>query len=224
MSVRRAYNIVRQSVDSESRLTFEEFAILCRLCDASEPMKTSAIAEYQGALRPTMTHRTNHLFSLGLIDRSEGAEDRRNVVCSISEAGRERVMELAELTRSQIPVGRALSRTSAERVCKYADAMGSLFCKSGDLVLLGLHMAEKDLSIMEIVDALGLLQPTISMSVQSLAGLGLVERAQQGGNARTATVRLTPAGEERALELLEKIEAIVVRRKPRETRKASSEA
>ena len=61
MSVRRAYNLVRQETDTSRRLTFEEFAILCRLDIVNEPMKTSAIAEYQGALRPTMTHRTNHL-------------------------------------------------------------------------------------------------------------------------------------------------------------------
>lgn len=223
MSVRRAYNIVRQSVESEERLTFEEFAILCRLCEAGAPMKTSAIAEYQGALRPTMTHRTNRLFSLGLIERTEGSEDRRNVVCAVSERGRERVMELAELTRSQIPTGKALSRTSAERVCKYADAMGSLYCKAGDLVLLGLHVAGKDLSIMELVDMLGLLQPTISMSVQSLAQLGLVER-EQGAGTRAATVGLTSAGEARAVELVEKIGAIVVRRRPRDARRADAEA
>ena len=41
MSVRRAYNAVRQSVPSEGRLTFEEFAILCRLDFAGVPMKTS---------------------------------------------------------------------------------------------------------------------------------------------------------------------------------------
>lgn len=224
MSVRRAYNMVRQTVDSEERLTFEEFAILCRLSAAEAPMKTSAIAEYQGALRPTMTHRTNHLSSLDLIERSEGTEDRRNVVCSISERGRERVMELAELTRSQIPTGWALSRTSAERICKYVDAMGSLFCKAGDLVLLGLYAADEDLTIMQIVDALGLLQPTVSMSVQSLEGLGLVERARQGeGGSRTASVHLTTEGTAAALELVERIEGIVVRRKLRGSRKAAAE-
>ena len=96
MSVRRAYNAVRQSVPSEGRLTFEEFAILCRLDFTGAPMKTSDIAEYQGALRPTMTHRTNHLAGLGLIDRSEGENDRRNVVCSISEEGRQYAEELAD--------------------------------------------------------------------------------------------------------------------------------
>ena len=214
MSVRRAYNNVRQMDESHDRLTFEEFAILCRLNEADAPVKTSDIAEYQGALRPTMTHRTNHLAGLGLIDRAEGAVDRRNVVCSISEKGVERAMELAALTRAQIPTGRALSRTSPERIIKYVDAMGALFCKAGDLVLLGLFSSESEsMTIMQIVDALGLLQPTVSMSVSSLAERCLVERGHDAG--RTTRVSLTPAGVDYARELASGIEDIVVRRKLR---------
>ena len=218
MSVRRAYNTVRQMVEAKDRLTFEEFAILCRLSEAEEPIKTSAIAEYQGALRPTMTHRTNHLSGLGLIERAEGEVDRRNVVCSVSAAGRARVAELASLTRAQLPTGKALSRTSPERIVKYADAMGALFCKAGDLVLLGLYAAEADaLTIMQIVDALGLLQPTVSMSVASLGERGLVERSHEADGSHTTSVSLTPEGVECAKELAEKIEALVVRRKLRAT-------
>ena len=46
MSVRRAYNLVRQSQPARDRLTFEEFAVLCRLQVAGEPLNTSVIAEY----------------------------------------------------------------------------------------------------------------------------------------------------------------------------------
>ncbi|WP_321971467.1 MarR family transcriptional regulator [Paratractidigestivibacter sp.] len=219
MSVRRAYNIVRQSIDSKKRLTFEEFAILCRLDAANEPVKTSAIAEYQSALRPTMTHRTNHLAGLAYIVRGEGEKDRRNVVCSISDAGREAVAELSTLTRAQIPSGAALSRTSPERICKYVDAMGSVFCKAGDLVLLGVYADDSDsLSIMQLVDALGLLQPTVSMSVSSLADLGLVERSRDAAGQHTTSVRLAPAGLKRAEELSGIIEDVVVRRKLRKPR------
>lgn len=225
MSVRRAYNIVRQTVDSEERLTFEEFAILCRLDVSDEPVKTSAIAEYQGALRPTMTHRTNHLSSLGLIERTEGSVDRRNVVCSISDKGREAVTTLSALTRTQIPAGRSLSRTSPERICKYVDAMGSLFCKAGDLVLLGIYSAEGEaLTIMQLVNALGLLQPTVSMSVASLEEQGLVERSRSEGGSHTTSVALTQAGIDRASELSGMIESIVVRRKARRPRRAESDA
>lgn len=216
MSVRRAYNAVRQEVGSEERLTFEEFAIVCHLCDADEPLKTSAIAEYQGALRPTMTHRTNHLESLGLIVRVEGSSDRRNVVCSVSERGRQRALELASLTCARIPNGRALSCTTPERILKYVDAMGSFFCKAGDLVLLGLRSLEGEpATIMRLVETLGLLQPTVSMSVAALADRGLVERERSATGAHTTSVSLTRDGEAAADELVDRIEGLVVRRKSR---------
>lgn len=216
MSVRRAYNVVRQMVDSDNRLTFEEFAIICHLCDCDQPVKTSSIAEYQGALRPTMTHRTNHLEGLGLIDRNEGERDRRNVVCAVSERGRERALELAELTCAQIPNGHALSRTTPERMLKYVDAMGSFFCKAGDLVLLGLRSLEgESATIMKLVDVLGLLQPTVSMSVASLADRGLVVRDRSAAGAHTTSVRLTHEGALAVDELVDQIESLVVRRRPR---------
>ncbi len=221
MSVRRAYNIVRQMVGAKERLTFEEFAIVCHLAAAPEPLKTSAIAEYQGALRPTMTHRTNHLEELGLIERSEGEKDRRNVVCSASDLGRSRILELAELTRAQIPTGRALSRTSAERILKYVDAMGSFFCKAGDLVLLGLYASDEEpLTIMQLVDALGLLQPTVSMSVASLAARGLVTRDHEASGSHTTSVSLTREGRAAAADVTARIEEIVVRRKARKSAEA----
>lgn len=219
MSVRRAYNIVRQMIPSDERLTFEEFAILCRLDVADEPINTSAIAEYQGALRPTMTHRTNHLANLGFINRGEGEVDRRNVVCTISDAGRENVAKLSSLTRAQIPNGKSLSRTSPDRIRKYVDAMGSVFCKAGDLVLLGIYASGQDsLTIMQLVEDLGLLQPTVSMSVSSLADMGLVERSREGGGKHTTSVGLSEAGKKRAEEVAAVIEDVVVRRKVRKTK------
>lgn len=225
MSVRRAYNVVRQKTSPDERLTFEEFAILCHLVSVDAPMKTSDIAEYQGALRPTMTHRTNHLASLGLIDRAEGDLDRRNVVCAVSDEGRACAERLSELTRSQIPSGRSLSRTSAERIRKYVDAMGSFFCKAGDLVLLGLLSADGEpLSIMQLVDLLGLLQPTVSMSVSSLVESGHVTRLRGVSEGRTTCVSLTPEGQEAARALSAQIEAVIVRRKLRGSRGERDEA
>ncbi len=81
------------------------------------------------------------------------------------------------MTRAKIGAGRALSRTSADRIKKYVDAMGAYFCKAGDLVLLGIYAADEEgLTIMQIVEALGLLQPTVSMSVSALVEDGMVER------------------------------------------------
>lgn len=217
MSIRRAYNLVRQETDASHRLTFEEFAILCRLDMAEEPLKTSAIAEYQGALRPTMTHRTNHLAKLGYIDRGEGQVDRRNIVCQISEDGREQVRKLSELTRTQIVAGQPLARTSAERVRKYVDAMGSVYCTAGELVLLALHMdSETECTITNLVDKLGLLQPTVSMSVSSLAKDGLVNRTRgKSPTASSSFISLTDEGVAVAQRIAERINAIIVRRRPR---------
>lgn len=217
MSVRRAYNLVRQQLNSSNRLTFEEFAILCRLDLADTAVKTSDIASYQGALRPTMTHRTNHLASLGFIDRGEGAIDRRNIVCAISEKGRAYAHELAEKTRAQIPAGQPLARTSPERIQKYVDAMGSVYCTAGELVLLSLYLDEGQQStVTHLVERLGLLQPTVSMSVSTLTSRGLVSRVRTTATSgRSANIVLTDEGRDAARKLASLISAVVVRRRPR---------
>lgn len=212
MSVRRAYNLVRQSQPARDRLTFEEFAVLCRLQVAGEPLNTSVIAEYQGALRPTMTHRTNHLAELGLISRGEGGRDRRNVVCAITPKGTLHVEMLSELTCKEILPGQPLSRALPERIVKYVDAMGSVFAKAGDLVLLALYVEDSQpFTITRLVDSLGLLQPTVSMSVAALVTEGLIER----GPSRASGLALTPQGSERAAEFAARIGEVVVKRRPR---------
>ena len=217
MSIRRSYNLVRRVVPAHRRLTFEEFAILCRLNVKGAPVKTSEIAEYQSALRPTITHRTSHLARLGFIKRDEGAIDRRNVVCIITEKGVEAVEELSKLTCARIAPGQALSRTSFERIVMYVDAMGALYCRAADMVLLAILDSPKDaLSITEIVDALGLLQPTVSMSLTALAESGLVQRKHDDALSRRVTmVELTPQGKTYIKEIVQQIEDIVVKRKSR---------
>ena len=216
MSVRRAYNLVRQETDVSRRLTFEEFAILCRLDFAGEPLKTSMIAEYQGALRPTMTHRTNHLAKLGFIERGEGKIDRRNIVCSISDLGREHVQELAELTRSHISARQPLARTAAERICRYVDAMGSVYCTAGELILLALRNAgDEPSTVTQLVECLGLLQPTVSMSVSTLIERGLVTRERGLASLRSSSILLTDEGKVVADNIASRIAAIIVHRKPR---------
>ena len=216
LSIRRAYNLVRQDTDAASRLTFSEFAILCRLQNAGGSLRTSDIADYQGSLRPTMTHRTKHLSVLGLIERSKGDTDRRNVVCSISEQGSQLAQELCSKTCDMIPVGQALSRVTADRMRRYVDAMGSVACMSGDLILLGMRDAGCECcTVTDLVDWLGLLQPTVSMTVASLVGNGCLERMQLEDSPRSAQVKITEKGAERAEAVAEQIESLVVRRKSR---------
>lgn len=196
------------------RLTFVELAILCRLRVLGRSMKTSEIAEYQGSLRPTMTHRTKHLAELGYMRRSKGSSDRRNVVCEITDEGNEFVQEVCQSVCETMRGGTVLSRTTPQRICRYIDAMGSVSCMSGDLVLLGISMSPEGVAtVSELVSALGLLQPTVSMAVSALAGEGLVERRREGDNVRSGGVALTEEGAARVESIVEKIKALVIRRK-----------
>ncbi|MGN0286170.1 MAG: MarR family transcriptional regulator [Atopobiaceae bacterium] len=217
MSIRRAYNLVRQSVPAKKRLTFEEFAILCRLALAGVPQKTSDIADYQDALRPTMTHRTNHLARLGLIDRGSGMKDKRNIVCSISDEGEEYVDFLCQKTCDEILSGQALSRTSPERVRRYVDAMGAVYCTASDLVLLGISVDPRGAcSVTDLVARLGLLQPTVSMSVSSLVEDGCVQRRRDpNASNRIVNLTLTEEGRKEAEQLCKLVDGIVVRRRMR---------
>ena len=206
IAIRRAYNTVRQDTPKNERLTFEEFAILCRLELAEIGLRTSDIAEYQSALRPTMTHRTNHLASQDLIDRAEGNEDRRSVMCTITDAGHARIEELCKACGDVLHSGTVLTRIEPSRVRRYVDAMGALYIKASNLILIA--MLENDggpMRIGRIASALGLLQPTVSMSINALIADDCIIR---NGNILT----LTDAGRAVAEGYAKQIEAIVVRR------------
>lgn len=217
LSIRRAYNLVRQEADAPERLTFSEFAILCRLDVSGGSLRTSDIAEYQGSLRPTMTHRTKHLSTLGFIERLKGDVDKRNVVCQITDEGRAAVQALCSRTCAMIPTGQALSRVAPDRMRRYVDAMGSISCMSGELILIGLlGYGFENCSVTDLVGGLGLLQPTVSMSVSSLVEEGFLRRVQLDSAPRSARVALTDKGLEVARTLGSQIEALVIRRKPRQ--------
>lgn len=215
LAIRRAYNLVRQSMPADARLTFVEFAILCRMDVLDRPMNTSEIAEYQSALRPTMTHRTKHLAELGLIERSKGSADKRNVICAITEEGKAFIRSIGAQVCSVLRSGSVLTRTSPARIINYVNAMGSLVCMSSDLVILGITQAPEGVStVSSLVSTLGLLQPTVSMAVSTLESEGMVDRQQpEGTAARSAGIALTTEGTARSDELLDGIHALVVHRK-----------
>lgn len=216
LAIRRAYNLVRQDMSADRRLTFVELAILCRMSVLGRAMNTSEIAEYQGALRPTMTHRTKHLSDLGFMERTKGNADRRNVVCEITEEGKAFVEEACGLICDILRSGSVLSRTTPRRICNYVDAMGSLTCMSGDLVLLGiLQSPDRRCTVSDLVVMLGLLQPTVSMSVASLEGEGYIKRIKQDDTGgRSFDLTLTEAGLVHATKIEDSIRALIIRRKP----------
>lgn len=214
LSVRRAYALVRQTMPSSGRITFEELAIMCHLSNADVSLRTSQIAEYQGVLRPTMTHRTSHLSGLGLIERTSGESDRRSVCCALSPEGAERLDWILSEMCGAIKSGMPLSRCTPSRMCRIVDAMGAISLSSADLVLLGLRSYGNDdrLAVCELVDRLGLLQPTVSMAVASLSESGKVTRDPgQSLSSRGPRVALAAAGAVRVGQLDEAIGNLHVR-------------
>lgn len=213
LSVRRAYALVRQGMPYADRLTFEELAILCHLSNASSPLRTSEVAEYQGVMRPTMTHRTSHLARLGLIERTSGERDRRSVCCALSQEGRLRLDSALLDMCASIKPGMPLSRCTPDRMRRVVDTMGSVTLSSADLVLLGLatYGEGEGLAVCVLVDKLGLLQPTVSMAVASLCDSGLALRASAGNAAgRGPLVAATEKGSVRISEASEHINSLHV--------------
>ena len=210
LAVRRAYNLVRKETPVAERITFEEMALLSHLEVEDAELPTSFLADYQGVLRPTMTHRTNHLFSLGCIARREGTIDRRNVCCSITDKGRKLLDELLSKSCRFASKGEHLSRIRPERMLAYADAMGTLSLGAAELTLIAL-VEKGPLSVSGLVDALGVLQPTASMAVMRLEEAGFVSRTAES-DARTILVTLTEAGRAEAESIGKSIDTVIVRR------------
>lgn len=218
VSIRRAYNLVRQNVEASDRLAFPELAILCHLMTQDSPQSTASIATYQHALRPTMTHRTKHLVSLGLVDRCKSDSDRRNVNCTITDAGRAFVEQVCEGIRLVLRQGDVLSRTTAQRIVHYADAMGTIQCGSSELVVIRINQRDDGCTVGELAKDLGFLQPTMSMAIAKLERSGLVIRAA-GETGHSTRLSLTESGKQLAQELKTQIEAVVVRREGRRSAK-----
>lgn len=213
ISVRRAYGRVRQKAAADERLTFPEFAILVRLDREEAPLKTSDIASWQSALRPTMTHRTKHLAHLGLIKREKGSADRRNVVCSLTEEGADRVARGCDDMAAELAAAGDLSDATSDDVRSYICAMGSVGLMAGDLVLVGIHSwKDRGASVGELVDMLGLLQPTVSMAINTLVTDGLVTRGlgSEGPHGHAQRIFVTDEGAQKADEIADRISDIEI--------------
>lgn len=212
LSVRRAFGLVRQSTPASGRITFDELGIMCHLANVGEPLRTSEIAEHQGVLRPTMTHRTGHLADLGFIERRMGENDRRSVFCSLTPAGVSEVRRVVTEMCRNITAGMPLCRCAPRRMSLIIDECVRVSVSSADMVLVALSEVtdgQPGRSVSELVAFLGLLQPTVSMAVSSLEKAGLAARVDLDAR-NTAGVRLTETGRVRAAKIAERLAAFRV--------------
>lgn len=215
LAIRRAYNVIRQGCRVDMRLTFSEFAIGCKLSCAPKGLRISEIAAYQDCLRPTMTHRTKHMADLGLMVREQGTTDRRNVVCYLSEKGKEVIDELCAQTRSEL-VHQHTKRLTLNHVRRYVNVMGSFDVLARDLVLLALYANRNEhSSVASLVKLLGLLQPTVSISVANLERDEFVVRPEDKMGKTSRQLLLTDAGQKAAQSLYEHIKKLTPTRRSR---------
>lgn len=77
---------------SSDRITDGQYAVLAALTNRG-PMTPTALAEDQHVQPPPMTRTINALAEAGLVRRDEHPTDRRQVLVSITDAGKDEVRE-----------------------------------------------------------------------------------------------------------------------------------
>lgn len=212
VSVHRCFSRMRQQVSAKNRITFEELALLCHLSDASQPLFMSQLAEYQRALRPTITHRVAHLASLGLVERLDCSVDKRNICSTLTPEGKKILSYTLNLMRENLQTQQVRDSVSSQRMCEAIDKAGSISLSAADHILVALYIdyaeAGDVVSVGALSESLGILQPTVSMAISLLADRGLIERTESKQiRSRSLGVMLSQEGRERAQKIAARIEA-----------------
>lgn len=189
--VHRCYGALRQHMPSSRRITFEELAILAHLSAAQAPLHMSDLAEYQGALRPTITHRVSHLEKLGFVLRSDCSADHRTICCAISKEGELALNRVLKAMYDQVKLWSPSTYASKGVIAEALNNAGSLSLSAADLILVALESEFKQQGIEPTVGnlsaQLGVLQPTISMAVAKLENKGLVTRVGSSASSNASS-------------------------------------
>lgn len=212
LCVHRCFGFLKQEMTAQRRVSFEELAILCHLELAHTSLCMSDIAGYQGALRPTITHRISRLSKLDCVARADNLEDRRNIYCTLTEYGHEVLDVVLNSMFNRIKVWYPETYATKQILCKAIDQAGSLSLSSSELILVALiyEFKKKTATVGALADYLGILQPTASMAVAKLEQLGDVKRGSSTESAQVLSVSITPVGKKRADKIITRIEAISV--------------
>jgi len=81
-------------VNQDAGISLADFGVLARLADADEwGMRMSELADSTVSSRSRMSHAVDRLEALGLVERRACPTDRRGSYASLTEAGREKLIE-----------------------------------------------------------------------------------------------------------------------------------
>lgn len=122
----RVYQALRPIVPKEwliVDLTMPQLKIILLLFHDG-PARVSTLASALGVSQATTTGITNRLVQHGLIVRGDDPEDRRAVVCSLSEKGRDMVTRLWEL--GQLRVRTILEKIAPTKLEVIREAMEAI--------------------------------------------------------------------------------------------------
>ena len=81
-------------------LTFQQLRVLALLFEG--PQRMGNIAKYMGSIMSSATSIIDRLVEKGLVGRSIDPEDRRAVICQLTEAGRETMEQFWSIGREKI--------------------------------------------------------------------------------------------------------------------------
>lgn len=108
----RLYYVVRR-LTPQHRLSLTQGSVLGELVTGG-PRRMSVLAELEGVRQPSMTDLVRRLERLGLVTRAADPEDRRAVLITATEAGRQYVEELV-VAREEFLRERLTALDPAER-------------------------------------------------------------------------------------------------------------
>lgn len=189
---------------------------MCHIRNSAAPVCMSDLAQYQNALRPTITHRTSHLARLGLISRIGSHEDHRNICCELTQAGEDKLNSMLDLMIDSAHAWKPESDVDRKRIAHFIDNAGAVSLSSSELVLLAIFCnycnETPRVTVGELSQKLGLLQPTVSMAVSALSSSNDIKRSNAASSYHptSSAISLSSAGSERAEKIFSRIEAISV--------------
>jgi DNA-binding MarR family transcriptional regulator len=210
LEVRRCFNVARKEVPAESRIIFDELAVLCTLHD-HKGLSSTQLAIEQGISCPTMTHRGAHLSQLGYVVRQPSTDDRRRLRCSLTRKGSNYVHRTAQAIIENARPEARLEGSEPDDLIPVIAKMGSLPMTADSLALLCFaQVGATSMPVMRIVDATALLQPTVSMAILRMEEAGYVEGAEAVAGGRRPMRRntgcvLTRAGMDHARQLAREV-------------------
>ena len=96
--------------------------LIIKALGESGPLPISAVGQYSCISKPEMTHFTDKLSDLGLVERQPDTSDRRIINLNLTEKGKQIFEETKKLMRDSVKL--KLSSLESNQLIELADSLG----------------------------------------------------------------------------------------------------